>query len=49
MENQEEAQFATPEGVSPAPETAQPQQAPETVQAPAPVPWRRTVATMWPS
>ena len=28
MENQEEAQFATPEGVSPAVETAQPQQAP---------------------
>ena len=28
MENQEQAQFATAEGVSPAPETAQPQQAP---------------------
>ena len=36
MENQEQAQFATAEGVSPAPETVQPQQAPETVQAPAP-------------
>ena len=36
MENQEEAQFATPEGVSPAPETVQPQQVPEAAQAPAP-------------
>ena len=37
MENQEEAQFATPDGVSLAPETVQPQApAPETAQAPAP-------------